>query len=121
MEAMGGHPVGDGQALDRIYMAQCVRDETMGESVAKAWQTGALASKPLVVHVNGAFHSDFHEGTAARAARRLPGKKIVVVSFLPVANLDAVEPDKSERRRADYLVYVLSNESVKKEEGRRQK
>ena len=105
--AMADHPVGDGQSMDRIYQAQCVRDETMGESIAQAWQVGALAGKPLVVHLNGGFHSDFHEGTAASAARRLPGKRIVVVSLLPVADLDAVSPDAAERRRADYLVYTL--------------
>ena len=107
MAAMGDHPVGDGQAMDRIYLAQCVRDETMGESVARAWEIGALSGKPLVVHVNGAFHSDFKEGTAARAIRRLPGKRIVVVSFVTVAGFDAFAPDKSETARGDYLVYVL--------------
>jgi uncharacterized iron-regulated protein len=107
LAAMADHPVGDAQTMDRIYLAQCVRDETMGESIAQAWQVGAVAGKPLVVHLNGAFHSDFHEGTAASAARRLPGKRLVVVSLLPVENLDAVSPDAAERRRADYLVYAL--------------
>jgi uncharacterized iron-regulated protein len=108
MAAMGDHPVGDGQAMDRIYLAQCVRDETMGESIAKAWQVGAIGGKPLLVHVNGAFHSDFHEGTAARAERRLTGKKILVVSLLPVADVDAVTaPDAAERKRADFLVYSV--------------
>ncbi len=107
MAAMGDHAVGDGQSMDRIYLAQCVRDETMGESVAKAWEIGALAGKSLVVHVNGAFHSDFKEGTAARAMRRLPGKRVVTVSFVPVADLESASPDNAERRRADYLVYVL--------------
>ncbi|HEY6356754.1 MAG TPA: ChaN family lipoprotein, partial [Vicinamibacterales bacterium] len=74
MTARADHPLGDGQAMDRLYLAQCVRDETMAESVAQAWQVGALSGQPLVVHINGAFHSDFREGTAARAIRRLPGK-----------------------------------------------
>ncbi len=107
MAAMGDHPVGDGQAMDRIYLAQCVRDETMGESVARAWEVGAIAGKPLVVHVNGAFHSDFKEGTAARAMRRLPARRVLTVSFVPVTDLDSASPDSAERRRADYLVYVL--------------
>ena len=107
MAAMSDHPVGDDQTMARIYQAQCVRDETMGESIAQAWQVGAVAGKPLVVHINGAFHSDFHEGTAASTARRLPGKRLVVVSLLPAVDLDAVNPDAAERRRADYLVYTL--------------
>jgi uncharacterized iron-regulated protein len=107
LAAMADHPVGDGQSLDRIYLAQCVRDETMGESIANAWQVGALSGTPVLVHINGAFHSDFHEGTAASAARRLPGRRLVVVSLLPVDNLDVVSPDATDRRRADYLVYTL--------------
>ena len=116
-EAMGEHPTSgapdaatdDARAkragLERFYFAQCLKDETMGESVAQA----VLAAKkaPLVVHVNGAFHSDFHEGTAARAARRLPGRRIVVISILPIDRLDAVTaPDKAEQKRADYLIYT---------------
>jgi uncharacterized iron-regulated protein len=107
MAAMTDHPMSDGQAMDRLYLAQCVRDETMAESVAHAWQLGALSGQPLVVHINGAFHSDFHEGTAARAMRRLPGKRVVVVSMLPVQDLDGVAPDSTERSRADYLVYTI--------------
>jgi uncharacterized iron-regulated protein len=107
LAAMADHPVGDGQAMDRMYLAQCVRDETMAESVAHAWQIGALAGHPLVVHLNGAFHSDFHEGAAAGAIRRLPGKRVVVVSILPVQDLDTLAPDATERTRADYLVYTI--------------
>jgi uncharacterized iron-regulated protein len=107
MAAMADHPVGDGQAMDRIYLAQCVRDETMAESVAQAWTVGALSGTPLVVHVNGSFHSDFHEGAAAAARRRLPGKRVVVVSMLAVPDLDVLTPDAADRTRADYLVYTV--------------
>jgi uncharacterized iron-regulated protein len=117
-EAMGGHPIGAPasgggastarQRLERTYFAQCLRDETMAESVSGAWQAGAVSGpRPLVVHVNGAFHSDFGEGTAARTVRRLPGKRIAVVSMLPVEDLDKLAPDAAERKRADYLVYTI--------------
>jgi hypothetical protein len=58
------------------------------------------------VHVNGAFHSDFHFGTASRAQRRLPGKRIAVVTMLPVADIATAAPDAAERRRGDFLVYT---------------
>jgi uncharacterized iron-regulated protein len=117
-DAMGGHPTGPPganapassarQRLERTYFAQCVKDETMAESVAGAWQAGAIGGpRPLVVHVNGAFHSDFSEGTAARAVRRLPGKRVAVISILPVEDLDKLAPDANERKRADYLVYTI--------------
>ncbi len=116
-EAMGDHPAAPGsseasiaatrQTLERTYFAQCLKDETMGESVANAYAIGAAGGKsPLVIHFNGSFHSDFALGTADRAKRRLPGKRIVVVTVLPVDRLDSATPDDSERKRADYLIYT---------------
>ena len=89
--------------LLRMYQAQCVKDETMGESVARAWRPGRL-----VVHYNGSFHSDFRLGTAERALRRAGGVSMLVVTALPVPNLDDLSPGKEDRKRADYLLYVLS-------------
>jgi uncharacterized iron-regulated protein len=117
-EAMGPHPgaagPGDDKAaaarlsLERFYFAQCLKDETMGESVARAWQTGSLGGKhPLVVHFNGSFHSDFAEGTAARAQRRLPNARVVVVTMMPVTDLDKVKAEGDDLKRANYLVYTI--------------
>ena len=117
-EAMGDHPSASGvdapnvasarQSLERFYDAQCLRDETMGESVAVAYAAGTASGKsPLVIHFNGAFHSDFGEGAAERARRRLPGKRVIVVSVLPVTDLDAIAPDAKERTRAEYVVYTV--------------
>jgi len=89
--------------LMRVYQAQCIKDETMGESVARAWAPGHL-----VVHYNGAFHSDFKLGTAARARQRASGALVVVVTALPVPELDRLDPSREERKRADYLLYVLA-------------
>jgi uncharacterized iron-regulated protein len=89
---------------ERYYWSQCVKDETMAEAIA-----AAVASRPApgpVVHYNGAFHSDFGLGTAERARRRLPGKRVVIVSMLPVKSLDALTPDAEDLTRADYLVYT---------------
>ena len=96
------------QSVERFYDAQCLKDETMAESIAQAYAIGAIGGKhPIVVHFNGAFHSDFAEGTADRTKRRLPGKRIVVLSIVPVQNLDALAPAKDERKRADYLIYTI--------------
>ncbi len=104
LEAMGTHP--DASA-DKFYFSQCVKDETMAESIAQSYAAGAVGGKrPMVIHVNGAFHSDFHYGTVSRAQRRLPGKRIAVVTVMPVQNIDTAIPDATDRRRADYLVYT---------------
>lgn len=104
LEAMGTHP---DVSADRFYFAQCVKDETMAESIARAY---AAASTPtqraVVVHVNGAFHSDFHFGTASRTQRRMPGQRVAVVTVLPVDDVEKAAPDVAERRRGDFLVYT---------------
>jgi len=116
-ETMTGHPAGEQTAeqqratTERYYWAQCVKDETMAESIAAAatrassndsgWKAGP------VVHYNGAFHSDFSQGTAERVLRRLPGKRSVVVSMLPVADLDTLTPGTEDLKRARYLVYTV--------------
>jgi uncharacterized iron-regulated protein len=88
----------------RTYEAQCVKDETMGESVAAAHAKGAM-----VVHANGAFHSDFRLGAVDRAKRRAPKAKISVVSFIPVADLDTAN-GKPQRKIGDYIVFTLAQE-----------
>jgi uncharacterized iron-regulated protein len=98
-----------GPTLDRFYASQCLKDETMAESIAQSYTAGALGgTRPLVVSINGAFHSDYGEGNVERTRRRLPGRSIVVVSIRPVADLDTLDPDADARTMADYLVYTLS-------------
>ncbi len=91
--------------LERVYFAQCVKDETMGESIANAY--AAAPPRALVVHVNGSFHSDFRMGTAERAERQLPGKRIVVVSFVPIADLDSAD-GTAQKKLGDYVVFTLA-------------
>lgn len=105
LDAMGTHP--DASA-DRFYFAQCVKDETMAESIVKAHAAGSTdGQRALVLHVNGAFHSDFHFGTASRTQRRMPGGRIAVVTVLPVDDIATATPDTAERRRGDFLIYTL--------------
>ena len=77
----------------------------MGESIARAAK--GPGEGPLVVHYNGAFHSDFGLGTAERVRRRMVGKRTVVISMLPVADLDAIAPAGEDLERGDYLVYTI--------------
>ena len=109
-EAMGGHPGDSKEApkmdpalIEKMYQAQCAKDETMAESIAVAAQA---TPNTLVIHYNGAFHSDYRLGTAARTKQRLPKANIKVVSAIPVENLDAITADK-ERKRGEYLLFTL--------------
>jgi uncharacterized iron-regulated protein len=109
-ESMKGHG-GPGTAADtagaramtdRFYEAQCVKDETMGESIAREL---AAAPDAIVVHFNGAFHSDYALGTAERAKRRAGSAKTVVITAVPVAAPStAVLGDHA--RRAEYVIFT---------------
>jgi uncharacterized iron-regulated protein len=112
VETMGSHPVAgeDQEATEarmlRYYWSQCIKDETMAESIAAAVE-GAGERRGPVVHYNGAFHSDFGLGAADRVRRRLPDRRVVVLSILPVADLDALAPEADDLKRADYLIYTI--------------
>jgi uncharacterized iron-regulated protein len=101
-QSMGGHGPSTPEGMMRFYEAQCVKDETMAESIVRARATGGA---PLVIHMNGAFHSDYRDGTAERVARR-GVKKLLVISAMPVPDLDAVEP-KPDRKKGEWLIYTL--------------
>jgi uncharacterized iron-regulated protein len=91
---------------ERYYISQCGKDETMAESIAAAFERRADTAG-AIVHFTGAFHSDFYTGAAERTRRRLPGSRIVVVSMLPVENLDTLAPAGDDLLRADYLIYTV--------------
>lgn len=91
---------------ERYYDSQCVKDETMAEAIAGALERQA-GQPGAVVHFNGAFHSDFVLGTAERTRRRLTGRKVAVVSILPVGDLDTIAPAGDDLTRANYLVYTI--------------
>jgi uncharacterized iron-regulated protein len=115
VETMGSHPVAgeDKEATEarmlRYYWSQCIKDETMAESIAAAVEgavEGAGERRGPVVHYNGAFHSDFGLGAAERVRRRLPERRVVVLSILPVADLDVLAPEGEDLNRANYLVFT---------------
>lgn len=106
----GGHQSGSSSATEptteRYYWAQCVKDETMAESIAAAFEK--QAGKPgVIVHVTGSFHSDYGDGTGDRVRRRLAGRRVAIVSLLPVENLDTASPTPADLKRSDYLVYTI--------------
>ena len=111
--AMTEHPMGPGPAptadelkamTERFYQAQCLKDETMAESIARVRRD---SDPPLVIQYNGDFHSDFGEGTAARVRRRLPDARVLVISAMPVASLDSIKP-KPLRKEGDWLLFTRS-------------
>ena len=41
--------------------------------------------------------------------RRLPGLRVVVLAFLPLASLDNLAPAGDNLKRAEYLVYTIND------------
>lgn len=125
-ETMKSHPVAsndkedkkemsqeDRAMLQRIYEAQCVKDDTMAESIADA--VGNVEEpKPLVVHFNGAFHSDYRFGTAQRTIKRLPKARIRVVSVVPMDEMNKIKGDDF-RKRGDYILFAYKPAKPKAE------
>jgi len=113
-EQMGGGTHQSGSApgtsadttTERYYWAQCIKDETMAESIAAAFTK--LEGRPgVIVHITGSFHSDYGDGTGERVRRRLNGRRVATLSMLPVDSLDAIVPDRDDVKRAEYLVYTI--------------
>ncbi len=97
-KVMGVHGDDDPGRSDSIFAAQCVKDDTMAESIAQALDAVPKGTPaPQVIHWNGRFHSDFGLGTVERLKRRRPDLNIAVVSMM------ARQPSRSEPLTEDEL------------------
>ena len=114
METMRGHGAGGaapqpGDTLpttvaNRFYLAQCIKDETMAESIVEA--RGSAPADAIVVHYDGAFHSDYRQGTVSRVQRRDPDARLIVITAVPVTtDLSAASLD-DHKDRADFIVFT---------------
>ncbi|MBO5245389.1 MAG: ChaN family lipoprotein [Selenomonadales bacterium] len=79
-----------GEMLDRYYGAQCLKDDTMAESIALY-----LDAHPSVkvVHYQGSFHGNHHLGVAEKLAKLRPELKIAVIA--PADSIDETK-DRNE-------------------------
>ncbi len=112
MEDMGGHGSAamPPEMIGRFYEAQCVKDETMAESIVRAFDRYPNA---MVVHVAGGFHVEEGLGTVERVKRRVKAgattRKVSafpVVMFVPTVDLDAAKAG-AQRHLGDYVVYPI--------------
>ena len=93
-------------AMKRFYAAQCLKDDTMAESIVDYLkERKERGDHPLVVLVCGQFHSDYRRGTVARIQSRMPAADIRVLSSEAVEDLHA-NTYESNRAVADYVVVV---------------
>lgn len=101
---------GDG-AMQRMYAAQCLKDDTMAESILDYLAARQkVGSTPLVVLIAGQFHTDHRRGVVARLQGRNQALRIGLVSAEAVDDLDA-GLYTAPRTIADYVVVVGKQES----------
>lgn len=104
---MQGHlGTGTPERLRRMYEAQCLKDDTMAETLVDYLRSARAAGRrPLVVLVVGKGHSDARRGVVQRIARREPELAVRVLSCEVVADLDETRY-RAPRDVADYVVVV---------------
>ena len=106
-EAMREHP-GDGltkEVLERFYLSQCLKDDTMAESIYRFRATHP-ARRPLIVHLCGKFHSDFGLGTVVRLLMRDPLCQVGVVTMEASKEPEKLKLEGDLDRRAHYILSV---------------
>lgn len=90
LEAMKGHPGASPQMMANMYAAQCLKDDTMAESITDFLQKRrAVEDRPLVVLICGRMHSDHGRGTIARIKSRMPDLDVRVLSAETVKDASA--------------------------------
>ncbi|HPD13543.1 MAG TPA: ChaN family lipoprotein [Planctomycetota bacterium] len=82
-----------------MFRAQELWDATMAASVLRAAKDG----KGKVIHLVGAFHSDFGGGLVQRLRRGDPGLTILTISLVPAHSRRL---RRADRGRADVVIYT---------------
>ncbi|MEF3694831.1 MAG: ChaN family lipoprotein [Candidatus Cloacimonadota bacterium] len=95
-----GEP-GDQNVMDRLFYAQCMKDDTMAESIVQALRANP---RHKLIHFNGDFHSRAFLGTVERVRSRHPRARIAVISPEYTENLAGFSFDPALRSEADFLI-----------------
>ncbi len=94
---------GEASFYEKLYAAQCIKDDTMAESIVTAHKNNP---KHLIIHYNGDFHSQYHLGTVQRVRYRIPKVRIAVISPLQIRDIDQFKYDQSLRKKAEYIILI---------------
>ena len=104
MDQMGTSRPGPMAKIDpeNLYRAQCIKDDTMAESIFQFIQERPGVK---VVSFQGDFHSAFSLGIVKKLKLLKPSIKTVVVSVIPVDDINNVDA-VSHKDRGDFLIFV---------------
>jgi len=102
MAHMPNNPMAMQMDFNALYAAQCIKDDTMAESIHDRLN---LNAGKIIVHYNGDFHSRKHLGTAQKLNLLDPQIKVAVISPLYVKeDFNFSEADLSE---GDFLILLI--------------
>jgi hypothetical protein len=90
--AMAGHGGVDEDTVYSFYQAQCLKDDTMAESILAA--RAGKDPAPLVFHVQGKFHGDEGMGAAARVTWRAPELRCAVLTMVSAPTVVQTAPGR---------------------------
>ena len=90
-------------AMERMYNAQCLKDDTMAESIV-AWLDKNKNGK--VLHINGAFHSAGGLGVPEKLKALRPDLKILVITCVEADNPFTAKVDPEDAKGNDFVVFV---------------
>ncbi|PKN75358.1 MAG: ABC transporter permease [Candidatus Cloacimonetes bacterium HGW-Cloacimonetes-2] len=92
---------GDANTLDRLYYAQCMKDDTMAESIVLAL---GERRRHKLIHFNGDFHSRAGLGTVERVKSRNPRLKIAVITPEFTDDVAGFRMTRDLRQEGDFLI-----------------
>ena len=110
MHAMSGHMTNP-ESIERLYQAQCLKDETMAESIAVFMKKN---ENYRVIHFNGDFHSSEFLGTVGKLKEAIPNKNIAVISHLYLDDWDTADIDDEILSLGTYILLMARDKGESK-------
>ncbi|MDU0371658.1 ChaN family lipoprotein [Hymenobacter endophyticus] len=99
MAKMFGGDAAHSVGTQNIIRAQALKDATMAYFLNQARPEGHL-----LLHLNGAYHSDNHDGILAYLRQQNPKLKVLTISAVAQEQLDKLAQDNQQK--ADFVVVV---------------
>ena len=65
----------------------------------------SASANTIVLHYDGAFHSDYRQGTVDRVRRRAPNLRLAVLTAVPVIDQSSATL-ADHAGRADYIIFT---------------
>lgn len=96
---MGPHA---GDKADKFVAAQALKDATMAFSIAPY-----VIPSNIVLHFNGSYHSDHHEGIVYYLKKQKPTTKVLVITTVEQSDLDNISEEV--RKKADFILVVAAD------------